>query len=86
MWKGDILHCISCNCKINGTKKQNVIDHIIGDEHDQRLLERSLTSQFHFAPGFEAEQQQRDNNTSRRERERQEGGKCPHAEMVSKNL
>ena len=82
VWKGDVLHCTPCNCKINETIKQKVIDHIISDEHDQRLLEGSLTTQFHVAPGFEVRQQQRDNNTSRRQRERQVGGKRPHTKMV----
>ena len=37
VWKGDSLH-FPCNAKINGSTGQNVIDHVISDDRDDRLL------------------------------------------------
>ena len=60
VWKGDNLHCIPCNAKINGSTRQNVIDHVISDDHDDRLWHSAFSTQFHFAPGYEIRQQQRE--------------------------
>ena len=58
LWKGDSLHCIPCNAKINGTLgKMSSIT--ISDDHDERLLHSAFATQFHFAPGYEIRQRQR---------------------------
>ena len=46
VWKGDSLHCIPCNAKINGSTRQNVIDHVITDDHDERLLNSAFATQW----------------------------------------
>ena len=82
VWKGDSLHCIPCNAKINGTTRQNVIDHVISDDHDERLLHSAFATQFHLAPGYEIRQRQREQRAGRRDNERREGGKRLHCEVV----
>ena len=58
VWRGDSLHCIPCNATINGSTRQNVIDHVISDDQDDRLLHSAFATQFHFAQRYEIRQQQ----------------------------
>ena len=47
--KRDSRNCNFCNAKINGLTGQNVIDQVISDEHDDRLLQNAFATLFHFA-------------------------------------
>ena len=60
-------HCVPCNHPISATTTQNVIDHLVTDQHDESLSNSVHATKYHLAPGYNDREKERQEMQAKRD-------------------